>query len=237
MTTVREIIDHPPFLVAVSSNLGVEEFAFLLAGEDHPAVDGRIDENARVFAFWWAGDGGHMHVHLYRRIEEDDGFAIIHGYDQAFVVSTPPLAPHWRILDEYMQTEEYRRLRDSGKLDHIFRANLIDAIPPEEPPRKPYQIMLEAALREGSPKGIYLDTIGAWAFNDDELAHYRLTTGDYEPLGHVLARFTPREVIDWWLDKKDYTFRSLQIQPILARSAMEAAWIAALRSALRDGQR
>ena len=115
---LEQIVGDRPAMVGVASYEG-EFIETLDEIYWHPAVATRWDGATRAFAFWWAGDGGHFHIHRYRRIvETPTGFYLPCESHGIFVTEK---IPDWgrAILDEYEQTDEYRMFKDRKWIDKV----------------------------------------------------------------------------------------------------------------------
>lgn len=172
----------------------------------HPAVATRWDAHARTFAFWWAGDGGHVHVHKYLYASDEGETVRLYGDGIGIFLDDRMTDEALGILDEYVKTDEYALLREYRALDNAFDGMRSSPFPPQVPSR-PYDVVVEVYLQQVDPpeNGI----LGAWAYSDDEIAYCeRPGSGAKRYVERSMTSgFKPREVIEWWLDKNDYVDR------------------------------
>jgi hypothetical protein len=117
--------------------------------------------------------------------------------------------------------------KDLKLLDEIFAHAQGD--PPLEDPRlRPYDAVTELSMIaevENEEDAL----LGAWACSDDEIAYCAMPGARGQDVDGPLARgFKPREILEWWMGKKDYVLR-VRRGTVLARNADWAA-----RRALHD---
>lgn len=193
----------------------------------HPAVATRWDPHTRTFAFWWSGDGGHIHIHKYLYASDENEIVRLYGNGVGIFIDDRITDKAREILNEYMKTDEYELLYKYNILDDSFEEARFRPSPSPIPLR-PYDIIVEVSLL---PINFSENNIlGAWAYSDNEIAYCERPGSNMKQYieQSIASGFKPNEIIAWWMDKNDYVDR-VRRGTIMAPSVHRAA-----RRALSD---